>query len=196
MTCHEKPWYLPTIHKFLTVDCPELTGIPPLSFSRDYKTLEERITHEGEGFLTKTLPLLGKAIDLALQQRCSLATHSFKKRNKSALPVFMQALLERVFDAQGNVLDLPCTTAICLLRQMCFWCKKIEKGYSRESLRQAINSFIEIDNCLPDRGEICRNQSLDRARDIISSIFDGIGPDLVKDLYPKHGPGAVAEQGE
>jgi hypothetical protein len=187
---HEKPWYYPAIAQFLMGDAPRAVGIPPQHFARDLCCLERRLAREGESFLTKTLPAFGKAIDLALQGHIPLATLAFKKKRGSALPVFLQALLRRVFSDEGWVLDAPCHTSIRLLRQICLWCKKIEKGYSDESLRKAILDFKEVDGGLPGEDFVFPPRLLGPARAVVHSIF-GTCPGLGA-ILPRHGPGSVA----
>lgn len=190
---HEKPWYVSALSSFLIGDVPHVVGLTPAAFERDVTTLVQRCAVEGEGFLTKTLPSLGKAIDLALQGASPLDAPGFKKiHRRSALPAFLQALTRKVFNLNGTLADSPCIKSIRLLRQICFWCKKIEKGFTDESLRAALNDFKEVDGSLPTRSDLPACRLLGIARAIIQSIF-ARGPDL-KDLKPQHGPGAVANR--
>lgn len=185
----EKPWYTPALVAFLSTDVPEALGISPVAFARDVATLSQRLAAEGESFLTKTLPALGKAFDLALQGRSPLTTTGFKRiRNSSARPAFLQALTRRVFREDGWVLDEPCITSIRLIRQLLQWCKKIEKGFTDESLQHAINDFISVDRDLPSIGKL--RPILVTARAIVQAIFRKFR--IAGALLPKHGPGAVA----
>jgi len=188
---HEKPWYTSALTAFLSVDVPRVVGLTPAAFERDVYTLVRRCTVEGESFLTKTLPSFGKAIDLALQSDSPLEAPWFKKiRRSSALPAFLQALLKRVFKLDGTLVATPCVNSIRLLRQICYWCKKIEKGFTDESLRKATTEFIEVDRLLPGSGDLRHSRVLRVARAIIQNIF-ARGPDVTH-LTPQHGPGAVA----
>ncbi|DAD52729.1 RNA-directed RNA polymerase [ssRNA phage SRR7976310_9] len=192
MAGSEKPWYTPSIVAFLQIDAPGASGIPPVHFARDVHTLEQRLAHEGESFLTKTLPALGLKIDQALQGHVPLISSAFKKRGKTALPAFLSALLRRVFTDEGWVREKPCTICIRLLRQLCFWCKKLEKGYSDESLTRAMDEFIEIDKALPSSHHDIRHVEplLAVSRVVIGRMFRNLG--TLSDFNPKHGPGAVA----
>jgi len=187
----EKPWYTPAVVAFLSDDVPRLLKLPPAAFARDVIRLERRLTCEGESFLTKTLPALGKAIDQALQGHVPLVTHAFKKCGKTALPVFLRALHRRVFEDTGWLRTEPCIVSIRLLRQVCFWCKKIEKGYSDESLQQAVNDYKDVDKVLPERDAVLESPPLGIARAIIERMFSGINS-LYTTGKPKHGSGAVA----
>lgn len=187
----EKPWYTHAVVALLRDDVPHLSGIAPECVARDVDTLERRLAAEGESFLTKTLPLFGKAIDLALQGDCPLVTSSFKKRGRTALPAFLSALLRRVFKDDGWVRDVPCITSIRLLRQLCFMCKKVQKGYSDESLQKEVLDFIEVDNSLPANVSDLAGASrlLGCARAIIEFALRRL-PRVPGN--PSHGPGAVA----
>jgi hypothetical protein len=190
-TMHEKPWYTPAIISFIRDDVPRILEISPGAVARDITTLERRLTFEGESFLTKTLPALGKSIDLALQGHTPLATNAFQKvRRSSALPAFLQALLKRVFSDKGWVLENPCIESIRLLRQVCFWCKKIEKGFTDESLQIAIDDFKTVDGGLPtdENDFVCG--TLGTAKALVEHIL-GEFPGCDR-LRPAHGPGAVA----
>jgi hypothetical protein len=188
----EEPWYTPAIVAFLSHDVPGALGLPSSTFYRDIKTLCYRLTHEGESFLTKTLPALGKVIDLALQGHTPLATPMFKKTRGSALPAFLQALLGRVFLSDGWVRDDACITSIKLLRQLCYWCKKLQKGYSDESIQKATYDFIEVDTALPLElpSDPRNSRLLGVARAVIHRIFRDIGSPA--NAEPAHGPGAVS----
>lgn len=190
---HEKPWYFSAFSAFLAEDVPRVAGIPPVALARDVTTLERRCTAEGEAFITKTLPSFGKAIDLALQGGSPLAAPWFKKiKQGSAQPAFLQALTGKVFSSDGVLVVNPCPIAIRLLRQICYWGKKIEKGFTDESLRSAIDDFIEVDSSLPISMDKSTDRLLGVGRAIIQSIF-AHGPSL-KNLRPQHGPGAVANR--
>lgn len=189
----EEPWYTPMILAFLSEDVPRILGIPQGLFARDVTTLAHRVRHEGESFFTKTLPSLGKAIDLALQGTTPLMCTSFKKRGRTALPAFLSALLRRVFTDDGYVRDIPCVTSIRLLRQITMWCKKLEKGYSDESLQKAVDDFVSVDASLPScEGDMPNaGRLLAVARAIVERIFRNV--DSPTTVAPAHGPGSVAD---
>lgn len=194
-TGSEKPWYTPAFFAFLCEDVPALLGISSKCMLLDIITIERRLTAEGESFLTKTLPAFGKAIDLALGGNQPLTTASFKKKGRSALPAFLQALLRLVFTDDGWLRNEPSYPAIRLLRQTCYWFKKIKKGFTDESLRKATADFISVDRALPSDGDFgaVANGLLDSARAVIDWVLRDIA--IPVDARPKHGPGAVAGGG-
>lgn len=187
----EKPWYLQTILAFLGKDVPESLGTPEALFARDLHTLEHRVTMEGESFLTKTLPAFGKSFDLALQGASPLHVSGFRKRSRrSALPAFLQALLGRVFLDDGHLRTSPCIISIRLIRQLCFWCKKVEKGFTDESLRKAAETVIDVDASLPEVSISTNPRVLGLARAVVERIL-GDCPGI-SHIMPSHGPGSVA----
>lgn len=190
MTTPEKPWYSPVIADFLIRDCAVLLDLPPATFSRDVLTLEKRLAGEGESFLTKTLPAFGKIFDLALQERMPFVQSYFKRRGKGCvLPHFLFGLTRRVFDDEGKLLQHPCIKSIRLIRQLCFWFKKLEKGYSDESLQQAASDLKEIDASLPDDATLHHDRDLARAKGLVRILFRKLD---IRNLCFSHGPGAVA----
>lgn len=189
----EKPWYTPAIVAFLRDDCPRLLGLPPAAFARDVLRLEQRLACEGEAFLTKTLPSLGLSVDRALQGHVPLVHRGFKKIPHTLRPAFLQALTRRVFLDTGWLMDSPCILSIRLLRQICFWCKKIQKGYSDESQQKAVNDFVKVDQTLPSLDHRFSGRAgrlLGVARAVIGRLFVNINTLGV--FHPRHGPGAVA----
>nr|URG16473.1 MAG: RNA dependent RNA polymerase [Leviviridae sp.] len=92
----------------------------------------------------------------------------------------------------GWVRDEPCHLSIRLLRQVTLWGKKIQKGYSDESLRKATEDFIQVDAALPScpRDLSGAADLLVVARAIVERLFRHVGDPSHSN--PRHGPGAVA----
>lgn len=190
----EKPWYVSMIRELVLADFPISAGVPACRFARDFKTIEQRLTHEGESFFTKTLPAFAKSFDLALQKRQPLIVRGFKRSSKNdARPAFLQGLLRLIFDASGWVMDDPCTKSIRLIRQLLLMCKKIEKGFSDELLRQAADDLIEVDQSLPSIDTFVDRGVLWIGKSIVELIFRGIQNPLKHPAMRfAHGPGSVA----
>lgn len=188
-TVLEMTWYVSILTQFLKGDCVEAVG-HPAAFARDVETIMSRLTAEGESFLTKTLPALGRRIDAALQDTAPLSVTAFKKRRTgSAIPAFLSGLLVRIFEDDGRLKNAPCINSIRLARQVCYWFYKMERGYSERSLRKATQKLIATDSNLPDLGTFSDRRDLALARALISEVCRKID---FSDLRPKHGPGAVA----
>lgn len=166
----------------------------PTSFARDFETIQNRVKNEGFSFLTKTLPLLGKAIDYALADGGALATsRHFKKCRKGAFPAFLQVLHERVFERDGSVKIDPCISAVSDLRQILFFAYKYEGDVDYDQ-RTFLDHFKAVDISLgwesTHTREDVTHPVLRRARTLLSRLLRDICP--LRDIYPKHGPGAVA----
>jgi len=74
------------------------------------KQVKKRVRSEGIGFLTKTLPRLGKALDKALSEVTPLnaASVGFSSPIGSKLPRFLGEFFSRVLHPDGTVLPNPC----------------------------------------------------------------------------------------
>lgn len=165
----------------------------PLSLSekdlqRDISTLRSRVAHEGLSFLTKTLPKLGKALDLGMSELRFTLPRGFP-RGKGSSPAFMQAYFKRVFGNDGELLEEADAGAVKHLRQVCFCCYKLETPYSEETIASTLDAFVQTEEELelPDDRETC--DILVAASYIIRDLLEGFDP---KEIVCRHGPGAVA----
>jgi len=112
--------------------------------------VEKRIAREGLGFLTKTLPRLGKALDRALTGEVCIdsAKLGFKPMPSSKLPIFMGELFSTIFSHDGRILPTPNVTSIKSLRQLFFVFYKLELPYDSVQEQRVIEKFIETDQSL------------------------------------------------
>lgn len=69
---------------------------------RDIEEIRKRAAHEGLSFLTKTLPRLGKSIDIALGSGTTLQFSGFKKAKGTELPAFCRTLVSVLFSNDGQ----------------------------------------------------------------------------------------------
>jgi len=157
---------------------------------RDLKKLRSRIRQEGISFCTKSLPKLGKAIDTALSSDSPLLVRGFQLKVGTSIPLFLGWLIERVFRSDGYVRNDPDVTALKHLRQFLYFSYKLKLPYDSETENSVIEAFVstqaELDKLEfgPEVEPILR-----KARAFISRLFDGFD---VRDIIPRHGPGAVA----
>lgn len=160
---------------------------------RDLVTIRERLSSEGLGFITKTLPRLGKDIDFALQGRSPLQFPNFARSGRLALPAFLRGLLGDVFDkTTGWVLDNPSVLAISDLRQVCFLCYKLEVPYESSLVEACVNKFVSVDSSLPTHGgHLCSAQRriIAVSRALCQGVVGSFDP---LNIIPGHGPGEVA----
>lgn len=156
----------------------------------DIRKLRSRVRAEGISFLTKTLPKLGKALDRAISSDTPLLASGFSLKSGSSIPRFLGWLLERVFTKDGYVRSDPDITALRHLRQILYFSYKLKLPYDSKTESSVIESFVaaqeELENIEfgPALEPVIRE-----ARAFISRVLDGFD---VRDIIPRHGPGAVA----
>lgn len=163
--------------------------------TRDLKTLESRIKHEGLSFLTITLPAFGKDFErcLSLGRIDSTLFRSFKKRAKA--PAFLQGFFSRVFDiSTGGILDDPDVAAIEGIRQIAYTFKKLEIDCTPKRVRKALEGFkqdeLVFEEAIPDDDV---NYFINVSRCLWDSIIGGDSSLAPFEMIPKHGPGATQE---
>lgn len=160
------------------------------SLSRDIETLRSRFHAEGLSFLTKTLPKLGKALDLGLVEMRLCCPREFKRSHGNrSIPAFLQAYFSLIFSEDGSLLEEAPAGAVKHLRQILFFAYKLQLPYDRHQEEAVLAKFKEVDSALcldvsPEVGELLALSSR-----ITSGVFKGFDP---KDILPRHGPGAVA----
>lgn len=167
-----------------------------VSFNRDFDTLKCRVEKEGNSFLLKTLPLLGKAIDLALVTGRLTCPSNFKRFKRTAYPHFLRGLLSRVFDEDGTLKKDPCISAVRDLRQVCYLLYKYDSGSTKNRNKQIENfQLVDTQNGWVRPSELDQEDLVETkrvcllARTLLSALFRNV---CLSDILPKHGPGAVA----
>lgn len=156
---------------------------------KDILTLRSRTLSEGLSFLTKTLPKLGKALDLGLVEMRFNIPRGFKAQRDGNRPAFMQAYFNLIFDEHGCLRPEAPAESVKHLRQVLFFAYKLNLPYHPDQESAVIAGFKETDDglSLPQSDEV--DQLLDLASRITETVFSGFDP---KDILPRHGPGAVA----
>lgn len=174
--------------------------------------VRSRVRSEGQSFLTKTLPSLGKAFDKALNDVIPLnsAKLKFKSQPNSELPLFLGEFFNRVLDPNGRILPNPCASSVQVIRRVCGLFYKLELPYTTKQEQQVVDSFVKAEDDISACK--CNLQSLAitlnamatddvttvvssqcavarRARKLLARVFQHFDP---TDIVPRHGPGAVA----
>jgi len=171
-----------------------------ISTSRDSETITARIEHEGESFLTITLPAFGKDFQKSLDR--GRVAHdvflSFKRH--AGLPQFLGGFLELVFNREtGFLLSDPSIHAIFAVHQFTSMFGKVAGMCSDERVKDAWVGFVECEKSvreadfarsLTDVEDFNRISSL-LFRDVFTSVDRKV---YERTLIPKHGPGATAEK--
>jgi hypothetical protein len=124
-----------------------------VSLKNTLKKVKDRLSAEGMGFLTKTLPRLGKALDKALVKgtlnrfdyglvgKDGVNRHSFEPVEGSELPSFLGEFFRRIFGPNGAILEQPCVTSVKVLRQILYLFYKYELPYTDEQEEQVLSKF-------------------------------------------------------
>lgn len=190
--------------------------------TRDFDTLKSRFEHEGQSFLTITLPAFGSWIisGLETQKLSSSSFTGFRLKTKAgkrmAVPCFLHGLVTKVFDEwTGNLREDACVDAIFFIWQICNLYKKQKLICSPERERKAFEAYIEADLSLRKTkvptdaffravcSKICQ-ELMYRFSDgseadtsfpanFNGNWFDRLGSESDL-LLPKHGPGSTADK--
>lgn len=112
--------------------------------------LEKRARSEGLGFLTKTLPRLGKHFDQALtgQVRLNARSVGFAAMDSSELPRFLGEFFIRIFSEDGHVLPDPDAQCVKLVREILNAFYKYELPYNEVQEQAVISSFEKTEDDL------------------------------------------------
>lgn len=109
--------------------------------------IKSRIRLEGIGFLTKTLPSLGKAFDkaLTLDTPLNAIDHRFAPMINSKLPKLFGELFSEVLNRDGTLLPSPCVKCVSTIRQLCYLFYKYELPYSEALELQVLSQFKQTE---------------------------------------------------
>lgn len=78
------------------------------NLQRDVATIKRRSSEEGITFLTKVLPVLGKALDCALAKDLEFCLPPGFSRREGEIPKLFGDLFLKIFTIRGQLLPLPC----------------------------------------------------------------------------------------
>lgn len=154
-----------------------------VDYARDVQTIENRLSSEGIGFATTTLPSFFNEFALHLEGGLP-SFASFKKPNKaSQLPAFLRGLTSMV-TGQGEQAAHAFKAIYCL----CVSFKKLKGDYKESVLSDNLDKFIKTDEEIGKIQFQNYRTILNRARGYITEVFKSVNINLIK---PKPGPGAV-----
>lgn len=177
----------------LLLDCERRSGAP---LRRDVETLRARAKHEGDSFITITLPNFCKDFERSLEEgRIGPGLFLSFGKTHSGIPEFLQGLLSGVFGPDGSLLHNPSIDCIRFVRQICLFGKKIQRPCSPERELDAIEGFVRCDDDIVS--VLPENQFLRIFRIVSREIFSSLDLEqasILADLEPKHGPGATCEK--
>ena len=171
------------------------------SCDRDIETVLDRVEHEGDSFLTITLPAFASDFELGLELGGidgPTLFRSFKKRGR--LPVFLRGFVDQVFDrSTGMIREQPNVAAIRAIRQMCLIFKKIERETTEARKAAAEAAYVK---CEADLERVEESLTAVQRRDFSRSfawLYSDVLNDLTKaierqEVSPRHGPGSTQDK--
>jgi hypothetical protein len=196
-----------SVFENLYTDLAESIGVPSKESQRDLMKIKARFESEGLGFITKSLPTLGKAFDRALNriEPLTVPTNFLRKKIGGKVqhyPNLFGWLFQRVIGEDGY--PLPVSERIrldsevsasmdieCLrgLRQLMYFVYKLEMPHEPDRERELLEEFVSVDESLATVSNTFDWKVLETAAQIANAVFWNFDP---ADIQPRHGPGAVA----
>lgn len=162
--------------------------------SRDLETIQSRHEHEGDSFLTITLPQFCSDFERSLEQGYVDSTCFAGWAKRGCLPAFLRGFTSLVFDKTGRIRHEPSANAVYGVRQVCLVFKKVRLPCSNKREEAAFEKYktneVLLPNNLPENPRT--SHFVDVAKFLWSNVF-GIEFNTL-DLVPRHGPGATAEK--
>ena len=166
---------------------------------RDFLQLRKRVEHEGESFLTITLPNFDKTF-LKCLERGSVSRDDFRGFGyRQKLPKFLGKLMELVFDINtGVLLERPSEDAIYCIRQILNVYKKIKRPCTPERANKAFSDYVQVENELEhlDLASIPEFYEFGIVADFLVSRVFKDSSEFLSELrhVGNHGPGTTAER--
>lgn len=167
--------------------------------TRDEKTLISRAEHEGDSFITITLPAFAKMLERAIEAGQWQSEELTSFRHLRGLPVFLRGFLLRVFSENGELLDAFDTECVWAVRQFCLFSQKIERDCSPKRVADAFTSYVETDREVGEHFSRIPTGLLEELKVEFVTIYRSLLQSCENkifnfDLVPHHGPGATAQR--
>ncbi len=167
--------------------------------ARSWMTIQQRVEHEGESYLTITLPALESHLLRCIDLGVWIPSRLWKERRGS--PVFLQEFLGSVFDFRGDLPRLKnspeAVLAIRCLRQILgLYAKKFELPSHKRSV-SAVEGFFNVERELRNSRAGIRSVLDQDFRLTVETLFGEVFYKSQKDfedLIFKHGPGMTADR--
>lgn len=165
---------------------------------QDVRTVLARFEHEGESFITITLPTYAKAFEQALAAG-SIASVTFDRWSKrGGHPLFLGGITRLVFSADdGSLLADPSIDAIRGIRQVCLVFSKIFEVCDPRRAAASVDGYVECERMLDEYWyppELLRELRATATQVFGSQLRDLEELCLRGALVPRHGPGATADR--
>jgi hypothetical protein len=170
------------------------------STSLDYKTVQTRVEHEGDSFLTITLPNFCTDFQKSLVDgrvdRDQFQGFSFT----GSLPRFLGGFFDLVFDrGTGLLLDNPSVDAIYSIRQLTLMFGKILLPCSDARKDAAIDGYLKCEQSVKKADASRGSSEIEDfhriSRLLWADLFAAVDNSIAAfEVLPKHGPGATADR--
>jgi len=167
--------------------------------SRDWITIQSRFKHEGESFLTITLPAMEAALLESIASSSWVPNRLWKQSRKGG-PEFLREFLGLVFDygvAGVPILENPSAEALRCIRQILLLNGKVRVLPTPERSARAIEGFLETERELRHSRKSILAAYDDEFNLVVNVLYGELFQKSQKDLefsfHPKHGPGQTAE---
>jgi hypothetical protein len=159
--------------------------------NRDVETLNRRVAHEGELFLSVSLPLLDAGLLTGLETGLLPGIPGWKTKRHTSLPEFLYGYWSRVFSVDGSLLSSPDAYSIRVIRQVSRTFKKVFEVCSDDRVSSAVLRFKEVDRSL---SQVTYSPRVDVLAEIAHHLFGQVvGESISASMTHRHGPGAVSE---
>jgi hypothetical protein len=168
--------------------------------SLDYKTVQTRVKHEGESFLTITLPNFCTDFQKSLVEG-RVDRNQFQGFTFSgSLPRFLGGFFDLVFDrGTGLLLDDPSVDAIYSIRQLTLMFGKILLPCSDTRKDAAIEGYLQCEQSVKSADDARGPQEIEDfhriSRLLWADLFSAVDNSIANfEVLPKHGPGSTADR--
>jgi hypothetical protein len=188
-----------TLHLSVLTDVGMLCSIDT---TLDAKYIKNRVEHQGDSFLTITLPSVSKDLERALDQGYvdNDLFVGFRRSKGSMIPAFLGGFLSVVFDSNNGVIrsdvgDHELAEHIRAIRQICGFQAKVERECSPERVSAAFDAYVGTDRGLRDL-ELPDLTDFSVMADLLFGDVFRKGELMLsrEEFLPGHGPGAVADR--
>lgn len=115
-------------------------------YARDAVEIRRRVAREGLSFLTKTLPALGKAIDIALATGSPIQVRGFELNPATGLPRFLGGLLELIFMSKDDsrFCDYNESVHLAASQQRSVWCFRTLNRWTHGSKDYYLDPYASV----------------------------------------------------
>lgn len=169
------------LYRSLLADVVRVTGVP-LAPPSDFN-LDAWVYIDG--------PQLDKTVLTGLE-KCPDEVHTLEKcgLKDTLIPEWFRPLWDYAWDGYLHPLDLR------LLRQVLVFCYKVEHEPTKTQLQEAVKGFVDTDDSIGVWDSTFNSENPGRfyrtARSLIAKVLsESTLPELLKNIVPSHGPGAV-----